>query len=362
MGKHLVLVGGGHAHLTALKELRAFTDAGHKVTVVSPEPYQYYSGMGPGMLGGTYRPREIRFNVERMARERGGAFVDDRVVSVDPQGRKLTLASGGVLGYDVASFSIGSEVPRGDLEIAGHAYTVKPIANLLRAREAVLGGSGPLEAVVAGGGPAGAEVAGNLVELLREAGRMGSVTLVAGSALMNAYPRRVRSLVRKALERKGLSIVEGKRVLSVEEDGVSLSGGAMLGAELVILALGVRPPGLFRDSGLPVGPDGGLLVNHHLQCVSHPGIFGGGDCISLEGEGLAKVGVYAVRENPVLFHNLGAALSGRPLRRFDLGGSIGVLSKGPLSLDGRLAFRIKDYIDRRFMRRFQVSGETEEAD
>lgn len=74
----------------------------------------------------------------------------------------------------------------------------------------------------------------------------------------------------------------------------------------------------------------------------------------------------------MLFHNLRAALSGRPLRRFNpgggyllvfnLGGGVGVLSKGPLTLDGRVAFHIKDYIDRRFMRRFQVSGETEEAD
>jgi NADH dehydrogenase FAD-containing subunit len=372
MGKHLVLVGGGHAHLTALRELREFTGGGHGVTVVSPEPYQYYSGMGPGMLGGTYRPQEIRFNVERMARERGGDFVEDRVLGVDAGARRLSLASGKALEYDVASFSIGSSVPRESLDLAGPAYTVKPIVNLLRAREEVLGASCPLEAVVAGGGPAGAEVAGNLAELLREAGRTGFVTLVAGGELMAGYPGRVRSLIRKGLSRKGVRISQRRRVVAVEQGAVRLSDGSKLGAGLVLLALGVRPPSLFRDSGLPVGSDGGLLVNHYLQCVAHPEIFGGGDCISLEGEGLSKVGVYAVRENPVLFHNLKAALEGRPLKMFNPGGGyllvfnlgrgVGVLNKGPVTLDGKIAFRIKDYIDRRFMRRFQVSGETEEPD
>ena len=58
MGKHLVLVGGGHAHLTCLMQLKHFVDRGHRVTLISPDAYHYYSGMGPGMLGGTYSPQE----------------------------------------------------------------------------------------------------------------------------------------------------------------------------------------------------------------------------------------------------------------------------------------------------------------
>jgi hypothetical protein len=55
MGKHLVIVGAGHAHLTVLKNLKKFKEAGHRVTVVSSSPMHYYSGMGPGMLSGIYR-------------------------------------------------------------------------------------------------------------------------------------------------------------------------------------------------------------------------------------------------------------------------------------------------------------------
>ena len=95
MPKHLVFVGGGHAHLTALLRLRDYVRAGHCVTLIGPSPYQYYLGMGPGLLSGIYRPAEVRFHVRKMAEDRGGAFLEDRVVTVDPGRRSPFLGSGG---------------------------------------------------------------------------------------------------------------------------------------------------------------------------------------------------------------------------------------------------------------------------
>ncbi|MEJ2167255.1 MAG: pyridine nucleotide-disulfide oxidoreductase, partial [Desulfobacterales bacterium] len=61
MKKHLVLAGGGHAHMVTLANLHAFVEKGYQVTAIGPSEYHYYSGMGPGMLGKTYAPEEIRF-------------------------------------------------------------------------------------------------------------------------------------------------------------------------------------------------------------------------------------------------------------------------------------------------------------
>ena len=85
---------------------------------------------------------------------------------------------------------------------------------------------------------------------------------------------------------------------------------------MALLATGVTPQALFKRSGLPVGEDGGLLVNSFLQSVRYPEIFGGGDCISLEHYRLPRVGVQAVRQNPILYHNLLASLSGGELFEF----------------------------------------------
>ena len=134
--------------------------------------------------------------------------------------------------------------------------------------------------------------------------------------------------------------------------------------DFIFLALGVTPSDIFRASGVPVGDDGGMLVNTYLQSTAYPDMFGGGDCICYQEQPLDKVGVYAVRENPILLHNLMAQLEGTALGPFDPGGDYllifnmgdgtGILSKKWLTFGGKLAFKIKDHIDRKFIRTFQA--------
>lgn len=62
MGRRLVFVGAGHAHLTAITDLERFSDDGHSVTVIRAGPYHYYSGMGPGMLR-AYTPRRKHVSI-----------------------------------------------------------------------------------------------------------------------------------------------------------------------------------------------------------------------------------------------------------------------------------------------------------
>ena len=375
MGKHLVFVGGGHAHLTALKNLSAFTERGHSVTLVSASPYHYYSGMGPGMLSGIYHASEVRFHIKKMAEDRGAAFIEDNVVKIDPVGHLLSLRSGGNVAYDVVSFNTGSEVPVGS--IAGseqdNVVAVKPVVNLLKARhlisEAVRGGVA-WKYIVVGGGPAGVEVCSNLWRLLSVNRGEGKIMLIAGERLMPGAPEKVRRLALESLSGRGVEIVEGSFVKSVGQGSVMLTDGRTFEFDLAFVAIGIRPAPMFAESGLPTGPDGGLLVNAHLQSVAHRDIFGGGDCASLEGHALAKVGVYAVRENPILFHNLKVALDGGEMMRFspqthyllifNMGNGRGIFWKKDWVWSGRLAFQLKDYIDRRFMKMFQVSGERDE--
>ena len=139
MGKHLVLVGGGHAHLTALAHLGCYVRRGHRATLISPFRYHYYSGMGSGMLSGLYEPRQVRFNIQRMVEERGGQFIEGSVTAVDPAAQKLYLDNDVQESYDIASFNIGSVVSTAELATADeHVFTVKPILNLYKARNLIL--------------------------------------------------------------------------------------------------------------------------------------------------------------------------------------------------------------------------------
>jgi NADH dehydrogenase FAD-containing subunit len=376
MAKRLVFVGGGHAHLTCLKNLQEFGKLGHQVTLISLSPYHYYSGMGPGMLSGIYRPQEVRFNIKKMAEDRGAAFKEGKVVRIDPNRHLLFLPSGEEVPYDVVSFNTGSDVPIESLTSMPYdnIFPVKPVINLLKARQTILSvlkeGKRP-NFVVVGGGAAGLEITANLWRLLHKAQGMAKITNIAGKRLMGEAPDKVHDLAITSFSKRGVEVIEGVRVKTVEREAVILSDGRRLPADYVFLAVGIQPSLLFKDSRIPTGQEGGLLVNNYLQGVAYPEIFGGGDCISLQGHNLAKVGVYAVRENPILYHNLHVALEGGTMEPFipqktfllifNMGDGKGIYWKKNWVWDGRSAFFLKDYIDRSFMKKFQVSGERDEV-
>src|SRR5690606_33779204 len=122
------------------------------------------------------------------------------------------------------------------------------------------------------------------------------------------------------------------------------------------------PPWL-REAGLACDGEGFVRVDACLRSLSHPKVFAAGDIASFDPRPLAKAGVYAVRQAPVLFGNLRRALLGRPLRAYRpqrrflsllaLGGKRAVGSRGDLSFRGAWVWRWKNRIDRRFMRRFE---------
>lgn len=375
MAEHLVLVGGGHAHMTVMLHTAEYIKRGHRVTLISASPYHYYSGMGPGLMSGIYKPQEVRFHIKKMVEERGATFVEAEVERVDAAKRLLHMTDREPVSYDVASFNTGSKVSLDGIGSPGETVIpVKPIINLHKASFSIArrSASKKLDIIVIGGGPAGVEIAANAWRLLRNSSNAASISIIGGSRLLSRFPEKARRLVINSLAGRGIQVLEEVKVQSIENNVAVLSDGGKLPFDYAFVAVGVRPSELFKVSEIPTGPGGGMLVNAHLQSVGHPELFGGGDCIEMEGYSLARVGVHAVRQNPLLKHNLMAALEGGQMKPFvpkedymlilNMGDNRGILKKNDLVLNGRLSFLLKDYIDRRFMRKFQVSGELDEPE
>ncbi|MFH1983768.1 MAG: FAD-dependent oxidoreductase [Pseudomonadota bacterium] len=368
MNKRLVIAGGGHVHMVTLAKLHTFVDKGHAVTVIGPSDHHFYSGMGPGMLGGTYRPEEIRFATRHVVEKQGGAFIRAKVVGIDPAEKRVHLDTGATVPYDVLSCNLGSQVPEtvvtGPLE---DIYLVKPIERLLAARQRVLalGAGKKITIGVIGGGPSAVEISGNLWRLTRTPGmHPATIQILTSKTLLPHHPPGVRRKALVSLTKRGIDIVEHCDVQKIQTGRVTDLSGKVYDLDIIFVAVGVKPSPVFAASGIPIGPDGGMRVNRHLQSVAHPDIFGGGDCIYFEDAPLDKVGVYAVRQNPVIYHNLMATLEGGPLQGFDPGGKYllifnlgdgtGIFYKWSLLFGGRPAFLFKDYLDRRFMSEFQA--------
>jgi len=320
------------------------------------------------MLSRLYTPEQIRFATRHVVERQGGDFILGKAARVDADNRTIYLESGETLTYDVVSVNAGSYVPYAIVTaVANDIFAVKPIERLIEAQRRILelASQKKIAVGIIGGGPAAAEVAGNLWRLAEDHGRyMPEIQIFSGEKFMARFPGEVRKKAIHSLTSRRIEILEQGFVKKVRSNEITMESGQRYAVDLIILALGIKPSPIFQDSGLATGPDGGLSVNRYLQSPQYPEIFGGGDCIYFQDKPLDKVGVYAVRENPVLYHNLMASLEGKDLQPFDPGGDYllifnmgdgtGILHKKRLTLDGRLAFIIKDYIDRRFMGKFQA--------
>lgn len=368
MSKTLVLAGGGHAHMMILADLGSIVKDGHRVIVIQPSDYHYYSGMGPGMLSTIYTPEDIRFNTRFVVERQGGEFIKAKVESIEAEQNSAVTDDGRSFSYDVLSCNVGSFVP--SPEIVGKSdtlFSAKPIERLRQAQEKILSlcRQDKITIGVVGGGPAAVEIAGNCHHLARARGcKTIEVRLFAGKKLMGNFSNAIQNIIRKNFSSRNIIIDESGYVMKIEDNTLHLQNGNSFSPDIIFLATGVKPSPLFSASKIATGPHGGLAVNTFLQSTQYDNIFGGGDCIHYAAAPLDKVGVYAVRQNPVLRHNVRAALNGEQLQEFSPGGSfllifnlgekIGALQKGIFVWGGKSAFFIKDYIDRKFMQKFQT--------
>lgn len=368
----VVLVGGGHAHLHLASRAADYTALGARLILIDPGQF-WYSGMATGLLAGRYAPAEDQIDAGALITASGGEFIRDRVEAVDPVTRTLTLSTGQTLDYDWLSLNIGSEVETGwsAPESGGpRLWPVKPIAPLYTLRltlEQAITETGRMPpVVVVGGGATGSELAANLAALARRHAVQPHVTLVsrAPRLLPDAAAGASRALTR-ALARYPVDLRLGTHAVGLSGQGVVTASGESLACDHVLAAVGLQAAGLTRRIGLTAS-QAGLRVNACMQSVDDARVFAAGDCADFAPRALPKLGVFGVRSAEVIHHNLLAGLTGRPMRAYkpqrvwlailNLGDGRGLLMWWRLWWVGRLADRLKDWIDRRFMAQYRAGG------
>jgi NADPH-dependent 2,4-dienoyl-CoA reductase/sulfur reductase-like enzyme len=192
------------------------------------------------------------------------------VASLSIEQRQLTLADGQVVPWDALLLATGAEpirltVPGGDLP---HVRTLRSLADsraiIARAKDA-------RRAVVVGASFIGMEAAA----ALRARGVEVDVVGPEAVPFAKVLGPEVGAFLRGVHEQHGVRFHLGQTVASVQPDGVTLSGGGRLPADLVVVGIGVRPAiGLAEAAGLKI--DRGVVVDERLQ-TSAPGVFAAGD-------------------------------------------------------------------------------------
>ncbi|MCQ2002514.1 FAD-dependent oxidoreductase [Rhizobium sp. NRK18] len=363
----LFLAGGGHAHLIVLEYLARHPQKGLDIIIATPSPWQYYSGMLPGLIAGRYREEDCRIDIGKLAAKAGVRLILEPLVAINADRNNVFLSGGKEVAYDLLSLDIGSETDVGWFaDRSVKLLPAKPLdAFIARWRDLVASAQAQrtVQLTIVGGGTAGVELALATKTALDSTSVKSAVSLVVGpSGVLAAHGDRARRLARGALARSGISVHESRA--TGHPDGVSLSDGSMLNADFVIAATGARPASWLSHSKLALDRQGFVLVDDTHRSVSHPNVFAVGDVASRSDVTLERSGVHAVRAAPILAQNLIAALRGEALKPYNLrkrslyilatGRDSAIASWGKLSVEGRWVWRWKDHIDRSFIDRFKV--------
>jgi selenide,water dikinase len=327
--------------------------------------------MVPGFLAGTYTLDEISIEVAPLVAKAEGKLIEGSAVALDPERRIVRLRSGEEIEYDLVSFAVGSTTAGIDREeIAAGAVPIKPLDRVidLKTRLETLVRERPeheRRAAVVGGGAAGYEVALAIRAALRPEAKIHLIE--RGPCLLPEYPEHFRKKALAVLAEKRIEALTDASVERVLPDRAVLSTGREIPSDLTVWLAGAVGWPLFRQAGLPLDELGFLLLDDSLRSVADPKIFAAGDCGTMaQFPQTPKAGVYAVRQAPILWASLRAALRGEePPRYRPQTGFLSILNLGDgralmhwkgVVVEGGAVFRLKDWIDRRFLAKYRASG------
>lgn len=273
MPRH-VIIGGGPAGTAAIEAIRA-TDASSPITLVSDEP-AYSRMVLPYYLAKEIPEAHVMIGDQAyFARQKVEPLLGVRVQQVDTQARSLTLSDGKSLPFDTLLIATGSSAQRPPIpgvNLDG-VYTFWTLAD---AQKAIAKGQGQPEAVLVGAGFIGFIVLNAMAKLGWEL----SVVEMADHVLPRMLDQQGAGAVEGWLRARGVALHTGAQVKGITKSAngkltLSLSTGATLTTDLVILATGIRPNvGFLAGSGLAM--NGGVVVNDRMQ-TNVPGIYAAGD-------------------------------------------------------------------------------------
>ncbi len=357
--RDLVLIGGGHTHALVLRKWGMNPLPGARVTVINPGPTAPYSGMLPGFVAGHYTRDELDIDLVRLSRFAGARLINGAADGIDLDTQTVHVPGQPPIAYDTLAIDVGITSAMPALPgFAQHGIPAKPLGTFASRWDRFRQAAQEPQIAIIGGGVAGAELAMAMAHALRD--KAPKVRLIEQAKVLTALGYKARQKMLAALHEAQIDIIEDAQVTEVFAEGIILHDGRTIRSDFTTGAAGAKPHDWIATIGLDLH-DGFITVDRNLQS-SDPHIFAVGDCAHLRDNPRPKAGVYAVREAPVLYDNLRDALSGGDLRPYkpqndylklvSLGEKSALAEKFGTARKGPLLWKLKDYIDRKFMDQF----------
>ncbi|CAK8711096.1 hypothetical protein GCAAIG_00350 [Candidatus Electronema halotolerans] len=293
-----VIVGGSVAAASALAAIRQNRPRA-EIRVVADEavPF-YYRPLIPYLLDGSRTADEILFAEQPSATD-GAELIHNRCVALDPAQQRIRLQSGRDVTYSKLLLAAGGApiMLLGDLDGVEHqgVFTLRSMDDAIKIRDFL---PGCRTAAVIGGGLVGIKAA----EALAKIGLAVTVIEQKEQILPLRADHVAAAAIAARLIEKGVTVLTGQVPQTItasagRADGVRLADGRTVTADLVILAVGIRPKiDFLAQSGIAI--ERGVLVDSRMQ-TSLPNIYAAGDLVQFTDQAAGGEEVSALWSNAV---------------------------------------------------------------
>lgn len=371
--KNLVLLGVGHTNAHIVHEWATQPIEGYRLICISKFATATYSGMLPGTLGEQFAENEMQIQLAPLVQRAGAELLIADVNGLDLNARQVTFSDHDPLDFDLLSIGVGSMPAGWDTHSSPLVVPIKPMQTFLQRLDqriqcaAASHAQAPLRIAIVGGGVAGIEIAFCLQQRLQDpALSRDSVVEIFTSSRRVADGMRTKSVrrIETLLQTRGIKVHPSCRVTSVSSDALITDDGQRHEFDGVIWATGAGAPPVLSKLGLQTDDRGFIATSKTLQSLSDPRIFAVGDSGTIVDSPCPKAGVYAVRQCPVIWHNLNAFPSDKPLVHFEpqkdflkllnTGDGKALLEYRRFTVHAGWCWNLKTWIDKRFISTYQL--------
>lgn len=274
----VIIIGGVAGGMSAATRLRRL-DESAEIIVLEKSGHVSYANCGlPYYVGGVIAEEKdllLQTPASLHARFRLDVRVSTEVLAINPSKKvvaikKLITGQTDELDYDKLILSPGASPVIPPIPGIERGMTLRTVEDVEKIAASV--GKQPTSAVVIGGGFIGVEIAENLVHR-----KIPTALVEATDQVLMPLDPELATLVSKEMRSHGVDLRLGSSVVKISADSVELANGDVLPAEIVILAIGVRPEiGLAKAAGLEIGTRNGIKVDDFNR-TSNADIYAVGD-------------------------------------------------------------------------------------
>ena len=343
---------------------------------------------------GLYTREECHIDLGRLASFAGARLIVAEACGMDLLKKNIKTTDGRPpINFDVCSINIGikpspiqivSEIESVNetIEHAQNFTPVKPISMFSGKWDAIIDRISFLceqekvRIAIIGGGGGGVELAFAVYERLHsemtKIGKNPESQLVVSiyakhDTLMPSHNREMQGIIQRLMLEKNINVLYNAEIDHISKRSSSsflvTKNGDEYPFDEAISCTSAQAPEWLQESGLETTKEGFICVKSSMESTNIPGVFASGDVCHVRDNPRPKAGVFAVRAGPSLLQNLKCRLLGEVLQPWipqnqflgiiGTGNGYAVSSKGPLAVEGAHQWRLKDTIDREWMRGYQ---------